>query len=191
MKKLFSLVFASLLVCSVVRAEVVMTDGTLAVYNPLETYVPAGTLGPDIFSIGWTYTSPTFSNIIELQMPPDLIGQMLWAVTAGKDATGLTYNGGSLLAGESVSVIMGGELFATASNPISQWFSMAAFDMPSPIAFGPNIPNGPISFPGVEDPGSGGGGIANPVPEPSTWALLLFGLGLVGFLAKPQRSTLA
>lgn len=37
--------------------------------------------------------------------------------------------------------------------------------------------------------GGAGGGSASPVPEPSTWAMTIVGLGLVGMLARRRNST--
>jgi hypothetical protein len=152
------------------QATVVMTDGMLVTYDPNETYVPSGTLGPDIFSIGWIYTDPTYSNTITLTMPSTLVGQMLWAVTSGIDGTGISSFGGSLMAGESEVVTMGNFGVASVDNPATSYFSMAAFDMPEPIAFGPTVGGELIDIPAV--------------PEPETWAILLAGLVLVGLMAR-------
>jgi hypothetical protein len=162
-------------VASSAQAVVVMTDGMLVTYDPNETYVPSGTLGPDIFSIGWIYTDPTYSNTINLTMPSTLVGQMLWGVSSGIDGSGTGYSGGSMVAGETISLTMGGFPLASISNPLSEWFSMAAFDMPTPIAFGPTVGGDLISLPAV--------------PEPST--VWMFAAGLVVIAGVARRRLVA
>lgn len=193
MKKLFlSSVLASILLASgSANAVVIMTHHTLAVYDPAETYVPLGVLGPDILSFGWIYTNPAYSNTINLVTPNDLVGFLDWAVTSGMDATGISYFDGSLLAGQSDSVVMQGGDFASPSNPITAWFSMQALDIGTPLAFGPTIDNGPISFPGDGDTGNGGGGngggTGNSVPEPGTLALMMGGIMALGLTARRRK----
>ncbi|MBP6881772.1 MAG: PEP-CTERM sorting domain-containing protein [Candidatus Pacebacteria bacterium] len=189
MKKLIASIFTGfMLVAGVAQATVIMTDGSLEVYDPNETYVPSGTLGSDIFSIGWIYTNPSYANDINLIMPSDMVGKMLWAVTSGINATGLSYFGGSLLAGESDVVPMGHFLLASSSRPFTEWFSMANFDIPSPIAFGPTVEDGLIDFPGSDLGGDTGGGvIPSPVPEPSTMALISIGLLVVTMVARRRK----
>lgn len=151
------------------QAVVVMTNGSLAVYDPNETYVASGLLGPETFSIGWTYTDPSYSNVINLTMPNDLIGKMLWAITTGINGTGISQIGDSLLAGESTSVIMRGGDFASPETPITGYFTMAALDMPTPIAFGPQVVGDSL--------------IALPaVPEPSSMLLFASALPILGFV---------
>jgi hypothetical protein len=57
----------------------------------------------------------------------------------------------------------------TLGHDISRlfYFSMAAFDMPVPIPFGPSVPGSGMVT-------------ASAVPEAETYALMLVGLGLVG-----------
>ncbi len=160
-------------------AVVVMTDGTLVVYDPNETYVAEGVLGPapagriSSFSIGWTYTNPTYSNYVALTaVPDDLIGYLLWDLTAGMDASGLLFDGGYLLAGESDVAVLGGFPTASEENPRTMWFSMVAPDMPTSIAFGPNVNNSLLT---------------TPVPEPASVFLMLAGLGMVGFMVKRRK----
>lgn len=153
------------------QAEVVMTDGSLVVYDPNETYVFSGTLGSDIFSIGFTLTDPFYSYTINLTMPNDMVGTAFWVLTGGIDGTGMHFKDGVLLAGESATVKMGPSDLASVTNPKTGWFSMANFDLPTPIAFGPAVSNDMFD-------------VSAPIPEPSTWAMLLAGLGLVGFVAK-------
>lgn len=151
------------------QAVVVMTNGSLAVYDPNETYVPSGLLGPDVFSIGWTYTDPSYHTVINLTMPNDLIGQIFWAITTGINGTGDANVGGSLLAGESVSVFMTGGELSSPQNPATFYFSMAAWSMPTPIAFGPQVVGDSL--------------IALPaVPEPSSMLLFASALPILGFL---------
>ncbi len=176
MKRIFAYVFASfMLVCgSAQAAVVVMTDGMLAVYDPSNVYVPAGVIGgSEIFSIGLVYADPGYSNVINLTAPDDLAGSLEWAFTRGVDATGLLFSDGALSSGESTSLIMGGFPTASVNRPLTMWFSMAAFDS-APLAFGPEIPGGIIGFPA-------------PVPEASTWAMLLIGLGLVGLMTNRRQ----
>jgi hypothetical protein len=191
LKKLFAAIFASfmLVVGSVNATVITMTDGTLAVYNPDNTYVPSGTLGSDVFSIGFTYTDPTYSNDINLAMPIDMPGTTFWALTAGIDGTGLWYEVGALVAGESTSVLMGGFPQASLSNHVTQWFSMVNYDILSPIAFGPTVEDSLISFPGIDD-GIGDGGAVSPIPEPGTAWLLLAGLGFVGLAANRRKKSI-
>lgn len=178
MKQLIALFASFLLVALPASATVIMTDGTLVTYDPSETYVPSGTLGSDIFSIGFTYTDPTYQNDINLSMPVGMPGTTRWVLTAGKDGTGLIYAGDNLVAGESEVVSMAGFPQASLINPVQQWFSMANFDLPSPIAFGPQVSDSLIDLPG----GDIGGGIdpgVSPVPEPSTWGLMGVGLAML------------
>ncbi len=147
------LVVLMLGIASSAQAVVVMTDGTLVTYDPTETYIPSGVIGgSEIFSIGWIYTSPTYSNSINLSAPSDLVGQLEWALSAGIDATGLRFDDGVLLAGESDAITIGPTLTASLTNPVTAWFSMAAFDMPTPVAFGPTVGGDLISLPAVPEP---------------------------------------
>jgi len=171
-------------VVSTASATVVMTDGTLVVYDPNETYVASGVLGPapagriSSFSIGWTYADPSYINQITVQAPSDLVGYLLLGVSAGIDGSGLTYGGAALLAGESVSIAMGGFPQASISKPVSQWFSMVARDMPTPIAFGPGVGGGNVV-------GLPNDNLVSPVPEPSM--ALLFGAGLLAVASVTKR----
>lgn len=178
MKALITSIFTSLmlLAAGVAQAAVVMTDGTSVVYNPEETYIISGELGSDPFSIGFTLINPLHSYTIHLAMPEDMPGVTYWALSAGKDAAGQLYGGDALLAGESADVQIGPGSTNTPTNPGTVWFSMANYDLPSPIAFGPSVTGDIFDVPVVA------------VPEPSAWALLLVGLGLVGMMARQQQN---
>lgn len=177
MKKLM---LATLLALSLpVQAEniVVMTDGMLVTYDPLVTYVPSGTLeSSDIFSIGFSYTNPTYSNTINLSAPADMPGELLWGLSSKINGEGLLIAGGSLTAGESDTIGMGGFPTASVTSPRIEWFSMANFDLPSPIAFGLEVPDSLI-----------GEVTSAPVPEAETWAMMLTGLGLLGLAARRRK----
>lgn len=53
---------------------------------------------------------------------------------------------------------------------------MANFDLPSPIAFGLEVPDSLI-----------GEVTSAPVPEAETWAMMLTGLGLLGLAARRRK----
>jgi hypothetical protein len=143
------------------QAEVVMTDGMLVVYDPNETYVASGTLGPDTFSIGWEFSDPSHGIMIHLNAPDNLVGHLTWAISPGIDGYGATDLPPPLSAGESATVTLGHDISRLF------YFSMAAFDMPVPIPFGPSVPGSGMVT-------------ASAVPEAETYALMLVGLGLVG-----------
>jgi hypothetical protein len=177
------------------QAAVIMTDGTLETYNPNETYIPSGTLGPDIFSIGWVLTDPTHALTINLAIPNDLVGEMWWYVTGGIDATGMAFYGDVMEAGESASIPIGPGDLNTPQNPGTVWFSMAAPDMASPVSFGTGAGedlislSDPVGNGGDTGNGNGNGnGDNNPVPEPPILFLLAGGLlTMMGFTAERKR----
>lgn len=163
-------------------ATVIMTDGSLEMYNPSETYVPQGVLGPapegrwSSFSMGWIYSDPDYLNILTIQMPSDLIGSMEWIVSSAFDGFGIRYADGFLTAGQRVDLPMGGAPAATATSLFPEFFSMRAQQQIPPIAFGPV----------TTDTGNGGDPPnPNPVPEPD--ALALVGLGLLVTAAVTRR----
>lgn len=161
-------------------AVVVMTDGMLAVYDPNETYVPEGVFGPapagriSSFSIGWTYTDPSYSNFVVLTASDNLVGEILWGLTSGFDGSGLYTVTGELSAGESDVIQIGPAQTASVSNPLTVWFSMVAPDMPISIAFGPSIDNGLLTT-------------TPAIPEPASIFMMLAGLGLIGFVVKRRK----
>jgi len=165
-----------------------MTDGTLAVYDPNETYIPSGVLGPapegrqTSFSIGWIYSDSNHQNTVSIQMPSDLIGTMQWFGSSAFDSFGTRFGDGFLSAGQSVDLLFGGFPTASNSQQLSMWFSIVAPQQIPPIAFGPTS---------TDDGGAGNGGgtgdppSPNPVPEPD--ALALIGLGLLVTAAVTRR----
>lgn len=169
-------------------AAVIMTDGSLEMYNPSETYIPSGVLGPapegrwSSFSMGWIYSDPSYLNILSIQMPSDLIGTMEWIVSSAFDGFGIRYADGFLTAGQRVDILMGGAPAATATSLFPEFFSMRASQQIPPIAFGPTS---------TDDGGAGNGGGTgdppnpNPVSEPD--ALALIGLGLLATAAVTRR----
>lgn len=164
------------------QAVVIMTDGSIEIYDPSETYIPSGTLGQgDVFSIGWIYTDPTYGNKLTLQEPGDLPeGYMGWALSEERDGEGKLFSFGTLSEGEKVTVTMG--LFSEASegNPFTQWFSVVASRRPSPIVFGPGFTDDTIIALPSDD-------VVSPIPEPSILALLGIGLLAVVGATRSRR----
>lgn len=161
-----------------------LTDGYSGVYDPTNTYVPVGEIGPELYSFEFLFTDPAHQFEVTLAAPDDLVGGLDWVVTQGLYGDGLFRAGGQLLAGDSVTFSMGDGWAPT------QALTIAAFDAVSPYVLG-----GPFSiissdFGFVDDGGGNGGGGSNPVPVPGTLALLALGLLLlkrIGFRLRPTQ----
>jgi PEP-CTERM motif len=120
-------------------------------------------------------------------------------VEAGLGVTGLTFTGANV---ESFSAAVGGYSTMTFSQELFgptvvgiHWGNYSGFyllDLAAP-PYSIQVENGNGALILSNAPGTGGG-LSNghiysttPVPEPETYALMLAGLGLVGFMARRRR----
>ena len=89
-------------------AVINLVDGWSGVYDPANTYVPTGMIGPEIYSFLFNFTDEAHQFDVTLQAPVGLTGVLSYAVTTALDAGGVLYFGNDLLAGETVAFTMGG-----------------------------------------------------------------------------------
>ena len=106
-------------------AVINLVDGWSGVYDPANTYVPTGVIGPEIYSFQFYFTDPTHKFEVTLQVPTDLPGPLGYHVSAGLDGTGIFYFGNTLFAGDSITFEMGNIVGATDPG-IPQALSLVA-----------------------------------------------------------------
>lgn len=164
-------------VASSAQAVVVMTNGMFEVYDPEETYVFSGTIGAGaVFSAGWLYTDPSYSNLVEIHAPNDLVGLLEWfaisTLTVSNENGESMFENGVLAAGENVLLVLGGGDLSTPEYPGESVFGIFAHDHPTPIIFGPTVGGDLITLPTV--------------PEPSTVWMFAAALVVIAGVARRQ-----
>lgn len=172
-------------VASTAQAVVIsVTDGFVGVYDPSNTYVPTGEIGPDFFSFKFLFTDPSHSFEVTIQAPDDLSGSLQYAVTSGLDFAGLNYFGDSLIAGESVTFEMGNIAGTSPTIQVGQSLTLRALGVTTPYVIGTS--DDPIITGNIGDASNGG---IPAVPEPST--VLMFAAALVVIAGAARRRLVA
>ncbi len=172
-------------------AVISVTDGFVGVYEPTNTYVPTGQIGPDFFSFKFLFTNPDHSFEVTIQAPDDLLGSLEYAVTSGLDFAGLQYFGDLLTAGQSATFEMGGIAGTTPAIQVGQSLTLRALGVTTPYLIGASddpIITGTIGSEAGNGNGNDNGNGTNPVPEPPIMLLLAGGLlTMLGFTAERKR----
>ncbi len=163
------------------------TDGNIEIDT-------AGAIGPG--------TDPFTTNSLEVNAnDPETVSQTIGGLTVGQTYEFVWEYGGRAGAGgvESMNVQVNGNTVVTDSSGV---VSVLTWDTPysastsySFVATGTSVT---LDFEGLPPGAGGNGSYGNEVtdvglyatPEPSTWLLMLSGLGLLGFVIARKRSVL-
>lgn len=184
------LLMLALVVGSAQAAVIQLTNQYSDVYDPANTYVPVGNIGPDVYSFQFFFSDPSHGFEITLQAPASIPGVFEYIVTSGLNAVGHLYLGDSLLAGESATFDMGFILGTSSEGLISQALSIRALGVTEPIPFGGESANDYLSSfgDGTADNGTGtGNDPVGQIPNPSTPWLLVGGLGLLAVQRRRRK----
>ena len=159
-----ALLFGLLLSNVASAVTVQINNGFDDIYDPLTDYqVNVVVGGSQNFSFRFGFIDDAHEFELNISLPNDFPGILDWGRSSELNGSGQAYGGGYLVAGESVSMLIGGVPGSSSINPHYASLNLVAPDAPNPISIPAN----------------------SPVPVPA--AVWLFGSGLLGLVGIARR----
>ena len=181
----------------------ILGSGLTAVFGETTTFAGAGYNGQAYTISSWEVVgATTTTDYFKISTPTNFLTS---TTVNGLTITALQFDIGTANSGVGV---------ATGANPVNFTSALTNFSATGSIVYGVNntvfnltpnlvVNNGALSFTVAEGVNTGTSAIsstgikefniaityANPVPEPETWAMLVAGLGVLGFAVRRSRKT--